>query len=330
MNVKDINMIESEEWNRFVEHHPQGNVFQTKEMYEVYCRTSNNSPIALAVEDCGAIKGVLLAVVITNGSKLLAPLTARSILNGGPLAVDNDEKVLELLLTEYKKRLPWYVVYSEIRPVYNMSSLEIFLKKFGFKRIGHYNIMLDLNKEINDLWGQMHKERRRNVNHALKMGLVFKEVTANDEVLHISNLIQKTYNRKRVPFSSQDMFAPLSGFMKQHVRFFAAYFGDKMIAGQVRLCYGDMVYAWYAGSDESCLKLRPNDFLMWNVICWAHDNGFGVLDFGGGGEPGVPYGVRDYKLKYGCELHEFGRFLLKHHPLIYTLGKLYSKIVIKR
>lgn len=330
MKVIDINAVGAKEWNRFVEGHPQGNVFQTAEMYDVYAHSSNNIPMALAVEEGGALKGVLLAVVITNGGKLLRPLTARSIINGGPLVADNDETVLELLLTEYKKRLPWYVVYSEIRPVYDIQSIEHDLTKFGFERIGHFNLTLNLKKDEETLWEQMHKERRRNVNHAVKMGLVFKEVTADDEVLQILELVEKTYSRKRVPFSSHEMLISLSQRMKQYVHFFAAFFEGKMIAGQVRLCYGDLAYAWFAGSDEAYFKLRPNDFLMWNVIRWANNQGFSVFDFGGGGEPGVPYGVRDYKLKYGCELHEYGRFLLKHHPLTYGLGKLYAKKRIKR
>jgi len=330
MRVIDINTVDPKEWDRFVEEHPQGNIFQTAEMYEVYAHSSNNTPLALAVEDGGALKGVLLAVVITNGGRLLKPLTARSIINGGPLVAENDEKVLELLLTEYKKRLPRYVVYSEIRPVYDMQPIEDDLTNFGYERIGHYNIMLDLKKDEEALWEQMHKERRRNVNHAVKNGLEFKEVNTDDEVMQILELIEKTYSRKRVPFSSHEMLISLSHRMRQYVHFFAAFYDGKMIAGQVRLCYGDLAYAWFAGSDEAFFKLRPNDFLMWNVIRWAHNQGFSVFDFGGGGEPGVPYGVRDYKLKYGCELHEYGRFLLKHRPLIYGLGKIYANKRIKR
>ena len=330
MKVVDINAVDNKEWDCFVVRHPQGNVFQTGEMYEVYSHVSNNYPIALAVEDCGVLKGVLLAVVIVNGGKLMRPLTARSIINGGPLIADNDEEVLKLLLTEYKKRLPWYVVYTEIRPIYEIRLIENGLKCLGFERVGHYNIMLDLKKDEVLLWENLHKERRRNINHAMKMGLVVKEVTSDEEVTCVAELVKKTYKRKQVPFSNHELISVLSHRMKQYVHFFAAFYDDRMIAGQVRLCYGKMVYAWFAGSDEAYLKLRPNDFLMWNVIKWAHNEGYEVFDFGGGGEPGVPYGVRDYKLKYGCEMYEYGRYLLKHHPFIYFMGKLYAKKVIKR
>lgn len=330
MKVVDITEIKTNTWNAFVENHLLGNVFQTKEMYNVYCQTSNNVPLALAVEDRGELQGVLLAVIITNGGKLLRSFTGRSVIIGGPLVKDNDENILKELLMEYRNRLPRYVVYSEIRPVYCMQPIESGLKKNGYSRIGHYNLLLDIKQDEQLLWEQLHKERRRNINHAEKKGLVFKEVMQDDEIKQITKLIERTYHRKRIPLSYSDMFVQLRQIMRQYVHFFAAYYENKMIAGQVRLCYGDLVYAWFAGCDDAYLKERPNDFLMWNVIRWAHEKGYSVFDFGGGGEPGVPYGVRDYKLKYGCELYEFGRFVSKHHPLIYRLGRFYAKKVIIR
>ena len=54
--------------------------------------------------------------------------------------------------------------------------------------------------------------------------------------------------------------------MPQYIRFFVVCEGDTIIAGQVALCYKEMVYAWYTGSSEKSLKLRPNDLLMWSFI----------------------------------------------------------------
>ena len=69
---------------------------------------------------------------------------------------------------------------------------------------------------------------------------------------------------------------------------------------------------------------------MWNAIVWAKEKGFQVFDFGGGGEPGVAYGVRDYKMKYGCEIYDYGRMLYTHRPITYHCAqwayKFYHKI----
>lgn len=63
--------------------------------------------------------------------------------------------------------------------------------------------------------------------------------------------------------------------------------------------YKDVVYAWYAGSNAEYFNKRPNDFLMWNVLLWSKEKGYKLFDFGGAGKPNIPYGVREYKLKYG-------------------------------
>lgn len=312
--------IPKKAWADFVQNHPLGSIFQTPEMFDVYQQTSHNEPIAIAAFEREKIKGVLVATVISNGNLLSKPITARSIIIGGPL-VDNAPEVFQFLLKEFHHHLPWYVVYSEIRPVFDFGKDSICLIGCGFKRIGHYNLLMDISVSKEVLWERMHKERRRNVLHAEKVGLQFREVVELKEIGNIIELIEQTYKRKRVPLSYSDIFSHVKSILRDYVHFFAAYYEGRMVAGQVRLCYGPLVYAWFAGSDDLYFKLRPNDFLMWNVICWAHDQAFQVFDFGGGGEPGVPYGVRDYKLKYGCEMYDYGRYQKVHHPIVFQLGK---------
>jgi lipid II:glycine glycyltransferase (peptidoglycan interpeptide bridge formation enzyme) len=41
----------------------------------------------------------------------------------------------------------------------------------------------------------------------------------------------------------------------------------------------------------------------------------------GAGEPGVPYGVRDFKAEFGGTMVEYGRFLHVAKPLLYRIGE---------
>ncbi len=60
------------QWNEFVLNHPQGNIFQTQEMAEVYRRTKKYAPVTLAaVRDTGEILAVLQAVLIKELSGFL-------------------------------------------------------------------------------------------------------------------------------------------------------------------------------------------------------------------------------------------------------------------
>jgi lipid II:glycine glycyltransferase (peptidoglycan interpeptide bridge formation enzyme) len=56
------------------------------------------------------------------------------------------------------------------------------------------------------------------------------------------------------------------------------------------------------------------------VFLWGHERGFTRFDFGGAGKPNVPYGVRDYKLKFGGELVNTGRMIRIHRPFNYAFA----------
>lgn len=50
-NLRITTTLNSSQWSSFVYNHPNGNVFQTPEMYEVYKNTKNYEPVFLAVLD---------------------------------------------------------------------------------------------------------------------------------------------------------------------------------------------------------------------------------------------------------------------------------------
>ena len=73
-------------------------------------------------------------------------------------------------------------------------------------------------------------------------------------------------------------------------------------------------------------KKYPNDLLPWEIFLWGIKNKYSTFDFGGAGKPDIPYGVRDYKKKFGGEIVEYGRYLNVHSPSLMRLGRLGLKI----
>ena len=329
--ITKYELIDKQSWSNFVKSHPQGNVFQSPEMYELYLSASFIHPVVVASVCDGQVDGILVVQSLSSKNPCAVWLTSRCIIMGGPLALNNDKAIIDDLMTAYRSLIPLKTIYTEIRPIYDSAELFQHLSTRKWKRIDHYNILLPLDKSVDELYNQMHKERRRNVQTAIKNGLTFEEVSSPEKIKNVVALIKQTYLRKHVPISYLDMFEQVLSILGDYAHFFACYAQDgKMIAGQLRLCYNQLVYAWFAGSDEAYFKQRPNDFLMWNVIAWSQENGYQVFDFGGGGEPGVEYGVRDYKMKYGCEIYDYGRMLYTHRPITYFLAqkayKLYHKL----
>ena len=322
--------IPRDRWSSFVAGHPKGTVFQTPEMFDVYEKSSNMTPIAVALILENNIKGILLAAIMTNGGALFKMLTARSIITGGPLVENEDTALTEALLQEYRKCLPRFVIYSEIRPVFDPQEAAGIFEDLHFVRKGHYNLMMDIRLNKEQMWERMHKERRRNIIKAQKAGLLFRELLSEEDIECAIALIEATYRRKKVPMSYSETLTESNQLLDGNVRYFSAFWAEKMIASKVVLCYNSLVFEWFNGSDSAFFRYYPNDYLTWNIFCQMRSEGFSCYDFGGGGEPGIPYGVRDYKLKFGCEMHDYGRFLCCHKPLFYKTGKLAVGILKKQ
>jgi len=64
-------------------------------------------------------------------------------------------------------------------------------------------------------------------------------------------------------------------------------------------------------------------------IEFAIDNGLKLVDFMGAGKPDQKYGVRDFKLQFGGDLVEHGRFKQINNKFLYNLGIFGLKILSK-
>jgi len=324
---KQLRKINTPEWSDFVQKHPNGNIFQTPEMYEVYLKTNKFFPHILVAKDKNnKIIGCLMSVIHRQYRGLLGRLTARSIIMGGPLADQNNPEVLDVLLRNYNKQLRTKAIYSQFRNLFNMNAYSGPFKQNGYRLEEHLDVLIDLKRTEKELEDQLHKERKRNIAKANNEGLIFKVLNDEESIKTLISILKKTYNRVKMPFSYDTLFLTSKPILDNHVKFFGAFWEDKMIAGQVRLCYNDTVYAWYAGSDSDYFHMRPNDFLLWNVILWSKENNYSIFDFGGAGKPGIPYGVRDYKLKFGGELVNYGRYQKEHKRFLMYFGRFAFKL----
>ena len=88
------------------------------------------------------------------------------------------------------------------------------------------------------------------------------------------------------------------------------------------------IYEWYVcGLDEEYKEQYPSVMATYAAIEYAKQNGIPMFDFMGAGVPDQPYGVRDFKMEFGGEVVEYGRYLYIRKPLLYKIGKWGVKIL---
>lgn len=328
--ISDPEKIDRIEWSYFVKNNPHGNIFQTPEIYEVYKKTKNYEPIFLAIVDSNnKIQILLLAVIQREYSGILGKFTGRSIIFGGPLLCHNDPFLLDTLLKEYNTHINNKSIYSQFRNFTKQDDcLDEVFKKNGFSFENHLNILLDLKIGVDELWKGIKKNRRDGINKGRKQGFVFKVKNKLDSVDKFFELFKELYANIRIPYPDKSFFHNLNEIVYENLMWFILEFNGEPFIVLCAFQFNKVLYAFSVGicQDKDFQKLRPVDYFYWEVIKWGSENGLDIFDWMGAGNPKEEYGVRKFKLQYGGELMDLGRYIKVHNTLLFNIGKNGIKI----
>jgi hypothetical protein len=318
VTLRVVRQLDEHRWRRFVMQQGGGNIFHTPEMFEVFRRTEGHAPELWAVteDDEGPIRALFAPVRVAVFGGILAPWTTRSIAYGGLLApVDGGgDAALHLLLSTYADgtRIP---LFTEIRNIEDTSVLRRTFKTCGFAYEPHLNFLVRLDRPPEQIMEAFGRRTRREVRRLVRQQHVRVTVVERREDLAIwYRTLKDTYDRAGVPLAPPGLFSAAFDVLHPRgmVRMAIAWAGDAPAASTAELVFKDRVYGWYGGTDRRFSSLRPNEVLTWTVLEWGSLNGYAVYDFGGAGRPDEPYGVRDFKAKFGGDLVEYGRYVAVH------------------
>ncbi len=332
---KDIVIVDSFEdvdpvrWENFVINHPGGNVFQLPQFYQVYKQSDLFDPVILIAKNEKEILGVLLAYVRKEFSSRLGDLTTRAIAIGGPLIKDNDGEVLKLILDRYNEIVGKKAIYSQLRNLFCFEKQKELFNNEGFIFDDHLDIHVDLTIPQEELWSKVNSKARNRYRCAAKKGTIFAIEDGEDALKECYNILKEVYARIKLPLPAFDYFLNLYKiFNSDKAKFiiFTAKYEGKIIGCLLALSFKDTIYGLYNGAHTEYYDKEPNSLLPWEIFLYGKSKGFKKFDWMGAGKPGIPYSVRDYKLKFGGELVNLGRFENVHDQFRYNIGKVGLKI----
>ena len=324
-DLKIVFDLEEKEWRDFVYSHPKGSIFQTPYMANVYEDTSKYEPFIIAVlDDKRQILALLLAVIQKEHKGFLGRLSSRAIIHGGPLIKNENKEVLSFLLEHYNKSIKGRAIYTQIRNQFEQTELKDVYSRHGFKHEEHLNILIHLEKSTESLWKEVHTKRRNEIRRALKEGVSFKMSNTLDSLKMSYDILTEVYNRAMLPIPHFSHFKALQDNSDANtgLRIAVATYQEEIIGCMLVLIYKENIYDYYAGADSTFYKKFPNHLIPWEVFKWGKENDFSLFDFGGAGKPNIPYGVREYKKKFGGHFVNYGRFTIIHSHFTYVIAKL--------
>ena len=324
--IRTYSEIDKQDWRLLAETSPLSTWFQTDEAYRFYQSVSDMCAFVYGVMEEDKLVGVIVGYTTQEKCKLKQYFTARAIVVGGPLLDENiSESALTMLLQTVKMQ-QGEAIYIETRNLHDYSRWKTVFKGNGFAYQPHLNIQVTCNA-----MHTMSEQRQRQVKKAIKNGAEICEASSEQEIRDWYQILHQLYRQKvRTPLCSEAFF--LQFYRNGVGKYLLVKYDGKVIGGMVCPIFaGKAIYEWYVcGLDEAYREQYPSVMATYAAIEYAKQNDISMFDFMGAGVPDQPYGVRDFKMEFGGEAVEYGRYLHIRKPLLYKIGKLGVKILKSR
>jgi serine/alanine adding enzyme len=315
--LRVVRSLEEGRWATFVDHHDDGSIFHTPEMYRVFAEARHHRPaIWGTVDDEGEIRALMTPVTIATLGGPLRALTSRVVSFAGPLAGPLGEQPLERLLRAYRDDGPRVPVFTEIRHHVDGGELATALHACGFRHEGHLNFLVDLTQPEEELWRKVASSAKRNIQKARRQGVTIEDAADPADVAAGYEVLRDVYRRIRVPLPDRSLFDAAFRILGPlgRCRVVLARLGGRTIGVMTLLHFKGVVTYWYTGTLREYARLGAGDLLVAHAIESGRELGCRILDLGGAGRPDEPYGVRDFKAKYGGVLVDHGRDIWVRSP----------------
>ena len=318
IQILTYNEINKQQWQLLIEQSATATWFQTPEAYQFYASVDDVQAFVYGISEDDNLVGLVVGYTTTEKCKVKQHFTARSIIVGGPLLADiiSDEALATLL--KAIRRLGDKAIYVETRNFHDYSKWKSIFEANGFTYQPHYDIHVHCSAQH-----QMSERRLRELRKAIKNDATVAQAQSEQEIRDWYQILSRLYREKvRTPLFSEDFF--LQFYRNGVGKYLLVKHEDKIIGGMMCPVLDSIaIYEWYVcGLDEEYKDLYPSVVATHAAIEYAKTNGLPLFDFMGAGEPEIPYGVRDFKMEFGGELKEYGRFLCIRKPLLYRIGKM--------
>ena len=318
--------IDRQQWSELVRTSETGTWFQSPEAYDFYASLPElMEPFVYGVESDGKLCAVCVGYVTKESNSIRQFFTRRAIIIGGPcLANDCVNEEVKLLLSTLNFQLSTgsnAPIYIETRNFNDFSHWKEAFEAAGFAYKPHLNFHVD--PSVNKL----SDNRKRQLK---KSDAVVSEGVSELEIREWYKVLAELYRTKvKTPLWPIDFF--LEAYRKNFAKFLLVKHEGHIIGGSMLVADERTVYEWFeCGLNAEYKDQYPSVMATYAGIQLAHQSGCSRYDMMGAGEPGVPYGVRDFKGEFGGKLVEHGRFLCVCKPILYKIGTIGIKILKRK
>lgn len=294
-----INPVQNQQWNRFINNHPNGRIYHTGEWKSILEESFNHLKGYYFVLHrnnviCAALPIYFVHSWITGKRFISIPFATLC----DPLVSSVDEMyfLFDGILQFTKK---FSIKQIEIRTV-NCSQI---LKQTGIMSVSryvHHYLLLDNN--IENIYAKFHRTCiRQRISRAQKSNIKINFSNSENEFYKFHNLYLIT--RKRIGLPPQPLLFIHNLWKKfneqNQAKIVLAEKDNKTIAGLLLLLFKRTVTVEFAVVDKQYDSISPLHLLFWDSIKFAHREGYKCVDFGR--TPVENSGLINFKNRWGTE-----------------------------
>lgn len=305
-------------------------LFQTPLYHRFFASQSNVKALFFAITE-NKIPIVTLSCIIYAEPGIKRRFSSRAIIYGGPVIdtrSSSSNDALKLLLNHLKTHLSNEAIYIEFRNLNDYSAYKTIFYECGFNYqpyVNYHIAIADMEKTL----AAFGRDKRTHIKKAFRLGVSIKKAEHAEEVKSLYQIMSDLYRHKvKKPLPDLVYFLNLFSFFRAEKCGFVALviFDDEVIGGAFCLNDNTTVYDFYrCGLDERYRNFYPSVMAVYAGIRFASEIGLENYDFMGAGQMHIPYGVRDFKSRFGGELVEHGRFLSVLNKPLFYLGRAYIR-----
>ena len=318
-------------WDEFINAHPEGTVFQSPVMYELFKETERMKPavFGLVNKETGELKGILMGVIIRELKGLAGYLSSRTVIYGGPLIDPADpgrEEILRLLLESLINKVKHHSIFIQFRNFNNQEDYTGIFKENGFYYRARLNLIVNTSS-LETIHSKMSSSRLRQVRKGIGLGARCIVPENVGQVRAFYDILFNLYRYKvKKPLPAWDFFEQFFNLSKEGklgiIRL--VKYQDRIIGGILSpVTPGKTIYEWYVcGLDHEFKAVYPSVLATWAAIEYALKNKIPQFDFMGVGIPEREYGVREFKSRFGGEQVNYGRYARINNRFFFIISEV--------
>ncbi len=329
--------MKNEEWKILMKESPTATWFQSEEAWTFFNACAQwLIPFHTEVKRGDEVVGMVTGYISKEKYAWKQRFSCRAVINGGPLlradaTTAEVRELLETTETEIKRLSKGQIIYIETRNFVDLSPWREAFEQAGWEYQAHYDIHVDCSDE-EAMWERFHESKKRALWAEERKQSLLRSGSELPKERPAGYLLVESES-ERGGMALKQWYALLSKLYKTKVKrplWPQAFFERAIemgvgkllvIGGEAEGAKGGMfvvedekrVYEWYVVGPVGA---------TYAGLHYAAQQHKPIFDFMGAGEPGKPYGVRDFKMQFGGELKELGRWVRVCKHGYYNLGKL--------